>query len=281
MSKNTISENHSDRSRINHPVLHEKKFPLPGLSIFGVHQWPLVALKVHPMLQLTNIHSGYGPNEVLKGINLEVKAGEIVALLGANGAGKSTTLLTIAGVVACRQGEILWKEQQLPANTPDAILNQGICLCPEGRRIFPRLTVLENLLIGSYTHPKSRDSGKLERVYTYFPVLAERQSQLGGTLSGGEQQMLAIGRALMSEPKLLMLDEPSLGLAPLIVEKIFSIIEDINRQGTPILLVEQNARQALRISHRGYVLVTGEIQLSGSGQELLASDEVRRAYLGE
>jgi len=238
-------------------------------------------LKFFTMLQLSNIHSGYGPNDVLKGLNIQVQSGEIVALLGANGAGKSTTLLTIAGVVPTRQGDILWKGEKLPADSPDAILRQGICLCPEGRRIFPRLTVLENLLIGSYTQPKSRDPEKLERVYNYFPVLAERKSQLGGTLSGGEQQMLAIGRALMSEPRLLMLDEPSLGLAPLIVEKIFSIVADINRQGTPILLVEQNARQALRIAHRGYVLVTGQIQLSGSGTELLASDEVRRAYLGE
>jgi branched-chain amino acid transport system ATP-binding protein len=233
------------------------------------------------MLELTNIHSGYGPNEVLKGIDLEVKAGEIVALLGANGAGKSTTLLTVAGVVPLRKGELLWKGQPLSTASPDATLRQGICLCPEGRRIFPRLTVLENLRIGSYTMPQSRDAGKLERIYTYFPVLAERKSQLGGTLSGGEQQMLAIGRALMSEPQLLMLDEPSLGLAPLIVERIFSIIADINRQGTPVLLVEQNARQALRIAHRGYVLVTGQIHLHGTGPELLATDEVKRAYLGE
>jgi branched-chain amino acid transport system ATP-binding protein len=233
------------------------------------------------MLQLTNIHAGYGSNEVLKGIDLEVKEGEIVALLGANGAGKSTTLLTISGLVPLRAGSLHWKGHPLSTESPDHRVHQGLSLCPEGRRIFPRLTVLENLQIGSYTQSKNRDVEKLERIYHYFPVLAERKKQLGGTLSGGEQQMLAIGRALMAEPQLLMLDEPSLGLAPLIVEKIFSIIVEINREGTPILLVEQNAHQALKIAHRGYVLVTGEIQLSGSGESLLSSDEVRRAYLGE
>ncbi|MDX6766499.1 MAG: ABC transporter ATP-binding protein [Candidatus Methylacidiphilales bacterium] len=233
------------------------------------------------MLELTRVHAGYGPTEVLKGVSLAVGAGEIVTLLGANGAGKSTTLLTVAGVVRRSAGSIRWLGEELPPLTPDDILRRGIGLSPEGRRIFPRMTVMENLLIGGLIHPAARNPDKLERIFHFFPILAERREQLGGTLSGGEQQMLAMGRALMSEPKLLMLDEPSLGLAPLIVEKIFQIIQEINREGTPVLLVEQNARQALRIAHRGYVLVTGEIQLSGTGSELLASDEVRRAYLGE
>jgi branched-chain amino acid transport system ATP-binding protein len=232
------------------------------------------------MLKLSNLCAGYGANQVLKGLNIEVGPTEIVTLLGANGAGKSTTLLTVAGVVPPSSGEITWNGRPI-AGGSEAVLKSGICLCPEGRRIFPRLTVLENLRIGSYAHPKARDAAKLGRVFEFFPVLAERKKQLGGTLSGGEQQMLAIGRALMGEPRLLMLDEPSLGLAPLIVEKIFSIIQTINKEGTPILLVEQNARQALKVAHRGYVLVTGEIQLQGTGRELLASDEVRRAYLGE
>jgi branched-chain amino acid transport system ATP-binding protein len=164
---------------------------------------------------------------------------------------------------------------------PDEVLARGICLCPEGRHIFPRLTVLENLKAGSFLLPKSRDASKLEEVFSYFPKLAERKQQLGGTLSGGEQQMLAIGRALMSEPKLLMLDEPSLGLAPQIVGRIFEILQQINKRGIPILLVEQNAQEALRIASRGYVIITGRNHLTGTGPELLASDEVRRAYLGE
>ena len=233
------------------------------------------------MLNLRDVCAGYGAIEVLKSLTLEVNAGEIVALLGANGAGKSTTLLTIAGVVPVRGGEITWQGEPLPTGKADAVLRQGICLCPEGRHIFPRLTVLENLISGSLLFPASRNPAKLEEIFNYFPLLAERRKQLGGTLSGGEQQMLAIGRALMSEPKLLMLDEPSLGLAPQIVAKIFEIIRQINRKGVPILLVEQNARQALRIAHRGYVIVTGKNQLTGTGAELLASDEVRQAYLGE
>jgi len=233
------------------------------------------------MLELNNVHAGYGPTEVLKGVSFAVKAGEIVTLLGANGAGKSTTLLTIASVIHRSAGSIRWQGEELPATTADSILRRGICLSPEGRRIFPRMTVMENLLIGGLIHPASRNAAKLDHIFSHFPILAERRKQMGGTLSGGEQQMLALGRALMGEPKLLMLDEPSLGLAPLVVEKIFQIIQAINREGTPVLLVEQNARQALRIAHRGYVLVTGKIQLSGTGAELLASDEVRRAYLGE
>jgi branched-chain amino acid transport system ATP-binding protein len=233
------------------------------------------------MLKLDRVHAGYGAIEVLKDLSLEVKAGEIVALLGANGAGKSTTLLTIAGVVPVRSGSITWQEGPLPEGRADAVLRAGICLCPEGRHIFPRLTVMENLLSGSLLLPANRNAAKLEEIFAYFPLLAERRTQLGGTLSGGEQQMLAIGRSLMGEPKLLMLDEPSLGLAPQIVAKIFQIIKLINEKGVPILLVEQNARQALRIAHRGYVIVTGRNQLTGTGAELLASDEVRQAYLGE
>jgi branched-chain amino acid transport system ATP-binding protein len=233
------------------------------------------------MLKLDQIHAGYGAIEVLKNLSLEVGANEIVALLGANGAGKSTTLLTIAGVVPVRGGEITWQGEALPTGKADAVLRKGICLCPEGRHIFPRLTVLENLISGGFLLPASRNAAKLEEIYSYFPLLAERRGQLGGTLSGGEQQMLAIGRALMGEPKLLMLDEPSLGLAPQIVARIFEIIRRINEKGIPILLVEQNARQALLIAHRAYVIVTGKNQLTGTGSELLASDEVRQAYLGE
>ena len=233
------------------------------------------------MLKLENVHAGYGAIEVLKNLTLEVRPGEIVALLGANGAGKSTTLLTIAGVVPVRDGTITWQGQPLLTGRADVVLRQGLCLCPEGRHIFPRLTVMENLISGSLLLPANRNAAKLEEVFSYFPLLAERRKQLGGTLSGGEQQMLAIGRSLMGEPKLLMLDEPSLGLAPQIVTKIFEIIRRINEKGVPILLVEQNARQALRIAHRGYVIVTGRNQLTGTGAELLASDEVRQAYLGE
>ena len=233
------------------------------------------------MLKLDQVRAGYGVIEVLKSLTLEVRAGEIVALLGANGAGKSTTLLTIAGVVPVRGGSITWQDSPLPTGNADAVLRRGICLCPEGRHIFPRLTVLENLISGGFLLPASGNAMKLEEIFSYFPLLAERRKQLGGTLSGGEQQMLAIGRALMGEPKLLMLDEPSLGLAPQIVARIFEIIKRINEKGVPILLVEQNARQALRIAHRGYVIVTGRNQLTGTGAELLASDEVRQAYLGE
>jgi branched-chain amino acid transport system ATP-binding protein len=233
------------------------------------------------MLKVENLHAGYGAIEVLKDINLEVGPGEIVALLGANGAGKSTTLLTIAGVVAQRGGRITWQGEPLPSGRADQVLQRGIHLCPEGRHIFPRLTVYENLLSGAILHPKARTPAKLEEIFHYFPILTERRQQLGGTLSGGEQQMLAIGRALMGEPRLLMLDEPSLGLAPQIVARIFEIIRQINQRGVSILLVEQNARQALRIAHRGYVIVTGRNQLAGTGAELLASDEVRQAYLGE
>ena len=233
------------------------------------------------MLKLTKVNAGYGAIQVLKELTLEVGPTEIVALLGANGAGKSTTLLTIAGVVPVRGGNVTWQDTPLPSGRANEVLRRGICLCPEGRHIFPRLTVHENLISGSLLLPAARNPAKLEEVFHYFPLLAERRKQLGGTLSGGEQQMLAIGRALMGEPKLLMLDEPSLGLAPQIVARIFEIIRQINEKGVPILLVEQNAQQALRIANRGYVIVTGKNQLTGTGAELLASDEVRQAYLGE
>src|SRR5476649_1717577 len=215
------------------------------------------------MLKLDHVHAGYGPCEVLKSLSLEVRAGEIVALLGANGAGKSTTLLTIAGVVPVRSGTITWQNAPLPSGKADAVLRQGICLCPEGRHIFPRLTVLENLMSGSFLLPAGRNGAKLEEIFGYFPLLAERRKQLGGTLSGGEQQMLAIGRALMGEPKLLMLDEPSLGLAPQIVADIFRTVTELRASGVSVLLVEQNAQAALRIADRAYVMELGEFVLSG------------------
>ncbi len=234
-----------------------------------------------PLLELKDLHVGYGAAEVLKGVNLVVHAGEIVTLLGGNGAGKTTTLASIMSVIRHQKGSIYWQGGILVGESPDRLLAQGIVLCPEARHIFPLMTVEENLRIGAYLLDSRRNGEKLEQVFDYFPKLAERKRQLGGTLSGGEQQMLAIGRSLMSEPKLLMLDEPSLGLAPLIVEKIFEILLKINQTGVPILLVEQNARQALKIAHRGYVMVTGKIVHSDTGRNLLESDEVRRAYLGE
>lgn len=233
------------------------------------------------VLRLHHAVSGYGPSPVLHKVSLHVHAGEIVTLLGSNGAGKSTTLLTIAGVVPLRSGELWWNGERRQFKSADEAMKSGLCLCPEGRRIFPRLTVLENLQIGAWLRTQAQARETLEEVYSLFPLLAERKHQLGGTLSGGEQQMLAIGRSLMGAPKFLMLDEPSLGLAPLIVEKIFQILVEINRKGMPILLVEQNARQALAIAHRGYVLTTGHIAMEGTGKDLLVSDAVRKAYLGE
>lgn len=233
------------------------------------------------LLDLRDARVGYGPNDVLKGVSLQVRAGEIVALLGGNGAGKTTTLSALAGILPLRSGTFAAFGQNLSHERPDERMRRGLVLCPEGRRIFPRLTVQENLLAGSLRHAKAKDPAKLSAQFERFPILAARRDQLGGTLSGGEQQMLAIARALMSEPRVLMLDEPSLGLAPLIVEQIFRILQEINAAGTPVLLVEQNARQALRISHRAYVLSVGEIVREGTGKELLESDEVRAAYLGE
>ena len=234
-----------------------------------------------PLLNLREARTGYGPNDVLHDVNLCVHPGEIVTLLGGNGAGKTTTLGVLSGIVPLRQGQVVWDGQNVSELPAAERLRRGLVLCPEGRRIFPRLTVQENLVAGTWVRDPRSTKAKLEKAWERFPVLGERRKQLGGTLSGGEQQMLAIARALMAEPRLLMLDEPSLGLAPLIVEKIFQILVQINRDGTPVLLVEQNARQALKIAHRAYVLATGEIVREGTGSELLASDEVRRAYLGE
>jgi branched-chain amino acid transport system ATP-binding protein len=228
------------------------------------------------MLRLDNVHAGYGPIDVLRGVSLEIGEGEIVAVLGANGAGKSTMLMTVCGVNRCRQGQITFAGKPITNLPAHEIVGRGISQAPEGRRIFPRLTVRENLEMGSFL---SRN-GDLGRVFAMFPILKERQNQIGGTLSGGEQQMLAVARALMAKPKLLLLDEPSLGLAPLIVAKIFEIIREINAAGTTILLVEQNANMALHIAHRGYVLETGRIVLADTAGNLMNNEQVKRSYLG-
>ncbi|MEW5746638.1 MAG: ABC transporter ATP-binding protein [Nitrospirota bacterium] len=232
------------------------------------------------MLTLNSIHASYGPIKAIEDISIEVRAGEIVCLIGSNGAGKTTTLMTISGIVRPDAGMIVLEGEDIVRLTPDEVVERGISQVPEGRRIFPRLTVRENLEMGAFL--RVRDFKRnLERVVTLFPILKDRQDQLGGTLSGGEQQMLAVGRALMASPKLLLLDEPSLGLAPIMVSKIFKTIKEINREGVTILLVEQNAKAALTLSHRGYVLESGRITLQGSGSDLLHSEAVRKAYLGE
>ena len=234
------------------------------------------------MLKIENLHVAYGGIQALRGISLEVPDGKIVTLIGANGAGKSTTLRTITGLVRAASGSIQWNGSELTGQSIDHIISEGIALSPEGRRVFADLTVLENLKIGAYLR---KDKAEIEKdlawVYELFPRLKERSWQLAGTLSGGEQQMLAVGRALMSRPKLMMLDEPSLGLAPLVVQDIFKIIQEINRQGVTVLLVEQNANMALKIADLAYVLETGNITLSGTGAELLADEKVREAYLGK
>jgi len=232
------------------------------------------------MLRLEDVHTFYGPIEALKGISLEVNQGEIVCLIGSNGAGKSTTLMTISGILKPKKGRIYFEEGLLHDLPPHVILSSGICQVPEGRRIFPRLTVRENLDMGAFTRLREVPLN-LERVYSLFPVLKERERQFGGTLSGGEQQMLAIARALMSHPKMLLLDEPSLGLAPIMVSKIYKVIREINREGVTILLVEQNAKAALQLSHRGYVLEQGRIVLHDTGESLLHNAKVKNAYLGE
>ncbi len=223
-----------------------------------------------------------GRIEVLRGAGLEVGEGQIVALLGANGAGKSTTLKTISGLLRPASGEILFKGEAIHRMSPREIVSKGIVQVPEGRRLFPRMTVMENLEIGAYlrTDPRAGLQRDMEEIFEHFPVLRERRKQEAGSMSGGEQQMLAIGRSLMAKPKLLLLDEPSLGLAPLMVEEISKIIEQISRGGVTILLVEQNAEMALEIAHQGYVLETGRITLSGPASELLASETIRQAYLG-
>ena len=240
------------------------------------------AARSGPILEARDLVAGYGQIRALKGVSFQVGDGQIVALIGANGAGKSTTLRVLSGLLRRQSGQIHLRGEDLGRATPAEIVRRGVVQCPEGRRIFTRLSVLENLRLGHYILRKAGDeTSALERVFTLFPILRERRTQLGGTLSGGEQQMLAIGRALMTMPKILLLDEPSLGLAPLLVQQIFETIQEINRQGTVVLLVEQNANLALRMADRAYVLEAGRIVLEGTGAELLANDAVRRAYLGE
>ena len=232
------------------------------------------------MLQVSGVHTFYGHIEALKGIDLTVNRGEIVTLIGANGAGKSTLLMTICGSPKAREGSITFEGRDVSRLPTNEIMRLGIAQSPEGRRIFPRMTVLENLQMGALNADPKVFEEDLARVMAMFPILDKRRGQRGGTLSGGEQQMLAIGRALMSRPRLLLLDEPSLGLAPLIVKQIFSIIKEINeKQGVTVFLVEQNANHALRLAHRGYVMVNGAITMTGTGRELLSNAEVRAAYL--
>ena len=230
---------------------------------------------------MRHVDAHYGRVQALRDVTIDLDAGEVVALIGANGAGKTTTLRTISGLMHPSKGAIAFGGQDITRMQAAKIVTLGLCQSPEGRRLFPRLTVRDNLYMGAYTRrDRAGIASDLERVYTLFPRVKERQRQIAGTLSGGEQQMLAMGRALMARPKALMLDEPSLGLSPLLVETIFSIIREINSQGTPVLLVEQNANKALEVAHRGYVLETGVIVQSGTGKELLASEEVQKAYLG-
>ena len=233
------------------------------------------------MLKIQQLRVSYGGIQALRGIDLEVPDGKIVTLIGANGAGKSTTLRTISGLVKAESGSIQWNGEELLGKPIDKIISAGIAMSPEGRRVFADLTVLENLKLGAYLRKDKAEIEKdLKWVYELFPRLEERNWQSAGTLSGGEQQMLAMGRALMSRPKLLMLDEPSMGLAPILVEQIFKIIQTLHEAGTTILLVEQNAQMALSVAHRGYVLETGKIVTTGSGEELLEDEAVKKAYLG-
>ena len=234
------------------------------------------------MLEIKNIETFYGKIQALKGITFNIKKGEIVSLIGANGAGKTTTLLTISGIVKPKKGEIFYNGERIDTLSPDTIVMKGISHVPEGRRVFPYLTVAENLMLGAYLRKdKEEIKNDLERIFKIFPILKERYKQDAGTLSGGEQQMLAIARGLMSKPEVLLLDEPSLGLAPKIVELIFEIILEINKSSGTILLVEQNANMALKISNRAYVLETGKITLQGEASDLLNNEEVKKAYLGE
>jgi branched-chain amino acid transport system ATP-binding protein len=236
-----------------------------------------------PILELKNVHAGYGSIKALKGISLKVFPGEIVAMIGANGAGKSTTLMVVCGIVPVETGEVVYKGNLINGIAAEKLPTMGLCQIPEGRRIFPRLTVSENLELGAfYRKDRAGIDKDLDRVLTLFPILSERKKQQGGTLSGGEQQMLAIARALMSRPKVLLMDEPSLGLAPIFVQKIFDIISEINKKdGVTILLVEQNANLALQAAERGYVLETGRITLEDRAETLLHNPEIRKAYLGE
>ncbi|MBI3839141.1 MAG: ABC transporter ATP-binding protein [Planctomycetia bacterium] len=234
------------------------------------------------LLEMQEFYAGYGPIEVLKGISIEVRPGEIVALIGANGAGKTSTLMGISGCLRPRRGRVLWESQEIQQLPAHEIVRRGICHSPEGRKIFPRLTVLENLQMGAFSR---RDRAGIERdlvhAFELFPILAERRTQAGGTLSGGEQQMLSVARALMGRPKLLLLDEPSLGLAPMIVVKIFDVVRKLNQEGMAILLVEQAARMALKLAHRGYVMEIGQITMVDKAAALLTDKRVQDAYLGE
>jgi branched-chain amino acid transport system ATP-binding protein len=233
------------------------------------------------LLEVSDIHTFYGNIEALKGISVEVEDGECVTLIGSNGAGKSTTLRSISGLSPPRQGSIRFKGREITETPPQEIVSMGVAQSPEGRHVFPRMTVQENLLLGAYLRrDQSEIASDLDHVYDLFPRLKERQRQKGGTMSGGEQQMLAIGRALMAKPELLLLDEPSMGIAPILVERIYETIAEINRQGTTILLVEQNANFALDVSSRGYVLETGKVALSDNSASLRENPEVQRAYLG-
>jgi branched-chain amino acid transport system ATP-binding protein len=236
-----------------------------------------------PILELKNVSAGYGRIKALKGISLKVFPGEIVAMIGANGAGKSTTLMVVCGIVPVETGEITYKGKAIKGVAAEKLPTMGLCQIPEGRRIFPRLTVHENLELGAfYRRDRTEIEKDLDRVFALFPILLERKKQHGGTLSGGEQQMLAIARALMSRPEVLLMDEPSLGLAPIFVQKIFDIISEINKkEGTTILLVEQNANLALQAAERGYVLETGQITMEDRADSLLHNAEIRKAYLGE
>ncbi|MDQ3931927.1 MAG: ABC transporter ATP-binding protein [Actinomycetota bacterium] len=243
------------------------------------------------LLEVSDLHVSYGALEVVRGISVAVQSGEVVALIGGNGAGKTTTLRTISGLLRPLSGEVRFDGEPIHRLRAHHIVERGVAHAPEGRRIFPRMTVLENLELGAFTRQSGRRfrpvvsvdglQGDLERIFALFPVLAERRTQLAGTLSGGEQQMLAIGRALMSHPRLLMLDEPSMGLAPLITQRILTTLEELRRQGTTILLVEQNAQAALSLADRAYVIETGRVVLTGGGEQLLADPQVRKAYLGE
>ncbi|NNJ12420.1 ABC transporter ATP-binding protein [Chloroflexales bacterium ZM16-3] len=234
------------------------------------------------LLELQNVHTYYGKIHALKGISVHIEKGEIVTLIGSNGAGKSTTLRTISGLLTPRHGQVMLNDKRIDHVPPHEIVKMGVAQSPEGRRIFPRLTVLENLELGAYLHDTRSEAyhADLERVLTLFPRLRERVAQKGGTLSGGEQQMLAIGRALMTRPSVLLLDEPSMGLAPVLVEQIFEIIQEINSQGMTVLLVEQNALQALSIANRGYVLQSGAIVLEDDAKALIENEMVQKAYLG-
>lgn len=232
------------------------------------------------MLKLEKVRTHYGPIEALKGVDIEINRGEIVSLVGSNGAGKSTCLMTISGVLRPSSGSILLNGTVISGMPAHSVVEMGISQVPEGRRIFPKLTVMENLEMGAFLG-RGDFSSLIEDVFRLFPILKERAKQFGGTLSGGEQQMLAIGRALMSKPDILLLDEPSLGLAPIMVTKIFKTIQEINKEGVTILLVEQNARVALKLSNRGYVLESGTVTLTGTSEDLLNNERVRHAYLGE